>query len=108
MRLDQPPAREALDDAVERAEVEPDALVLGPATQRLGHLVRMHRALVQAREDRQGERIGAVPGCHEFQNIRVRVLRNEYLTTGPEVYSGHAHAPQGYVSVPTVGTGAGN
>ncbi len=71
LRLDQPRALERLHDRVERAVVELDALVLAALAHGRRHLVRMHRALLQAGEHRKGEGIGSL-------RLRHRILGLEY------------------------------
>src|SRR5262249_934575 len=62
--LDQPVLVQRVDDRVQRAVVELDALLLAALLQRRGDLVRVHRALDQAAEHGQRQGIGHAPPCH--------------------------------------------
>ena len=63
-RLDEAVLLEGLDHGVEGAVIEPDALLLGPLAQGLGHLVGVHGLLVEAGQHRQGQGIRAGPTGH--------------------------------------------
>ena len=72
-RTDEAALLEQLDHAVERAVVEPDALVLGARAEGLRDLVRVHRSLVQAGEHGQSQGIGSGGSRHPD-----RMLVTEY------------------------------
>jgi len=76
-RPDQAVLLQRLDHRVERAVVELDAELLAPAAQRGGDLVRVHRALVQAAQHRQSQRVGHPSTGHGYSpsvNTRTEVF----------------------------------
>ncbi len=76
-RLDEALLLERLHHGVERPVVEAHALLLGPAAQRLRHLVGVHGLLVQADQHRQGQGVRTGPSRHAGHNTLFRVICKE-------------------------------
>ena len=83
-----------LDDGVQRAVVELDALLLAAGAQGRGDLVGMHRPLGQAAEHGQRERVGHSASGHGTSSIRNGVSGTEYVPSRPHDEAGRT-APRG-------------
>ena len=83
LRGDQTVLLQRLDDGVQGAVVELDALLLAAGAQRRGDLVGMHRSLGQAAEDGQRERVRHSASGHGTSSIRNGVSGTEYVPSRP-------------------------
>ena len=92
--VDQLALLEGLHHAVQRAVVEPDALVLGPGPEGLRHLVGVHRPLLEAGQHGQGQRVGpGAAGRHGWQSTPLRLLVKEYFVCRLQSVPDVAHGP---------------